>query len=293
MNSREKITSGGPNTPDQTATPDAGAFVFNVRNLVKPEKPRTSEAQEAIDWYMEQLRTLPEIHTEVVPATDGSAWIGTITPEGQVEKIENAKGGFFSIEGRRIKRGSFEWTQPALIQSGEWIKTKSGEKRFAIALVLMVTDPEGKVFLTVGDESLAPTMDLDGKQIRPVVKTPMQTSMTKMKQILEGDRDKDKNFSALLDIVKGEKSIEEFIQDLDLISAPTDGNRMEANVLFGSLNVTQDVADRIQAAIPGGKFLTRPQISTLTEFGALNGIALTGMAIKDATGSLPQNGVSN
>lgn len=290
MNSEKKTNQIFEHSSTQPVALEQGAFVFNVRNLVEPLTPRTKEAQQAIDWYMQELGKLPEITSELASVTDGQKWVRTLTSEGEIEKIEGAQ---FSIEGRKIKKGSLEWNQPILVQKGEWIETKTGEKRYVIAVVLMITDSKDRVLLTVDQEPAAPIMKLDDKEIRPVVKTPAQTSMTKMKAILEGDRDKDKNFSAILDIVKGEKTVQEFIAGLELISAPTDGNRMDSNVLYGSLNIDSETADKIQAAIPDGKFLTKDQIKVLTDFGALNGVALTGLALKDAKGSIPANGKSN
>ena len=68
---------------------------LNIADIMtSPDLSQSDEIVEARDWFMERVQSLPSMTVERVPATDGTGWLGKLSPEGQVESIESARGFF-------------------------------------------------------------------------------------------------------------------------------------------------------------------------------------------------------
>ena len=250
--------------------PEFRLFVVpEVRSFV------TAEQREAVRWYDEQLRNLPEMRVEPFAVTGAGGWEAKLTPEGQVEAVT---GRHFTIEGRKITAPNFGWNQPIIVQRSEELLSNKGEidRISGIALLLIDLRPQVRFFVQITQEPGVKAQIVEGKEIHPIVRTPFQTSVEKLQQLASGNEKVDPILYAALDILsKGRgKDLSSMVQNTPLVKVPTDGNRMDSNVLYGALELTQEAADLVSEKIPQGKFLSLHQLTALPLNGHLH-IALS------------------
>lgn len=254
-------------------TPEQGS-TFSL-NLVPPEGrlPLSAEQQEAKDWYEKQLRLLPPFQTKDSQMTGVGGWEAKLTPDRQVISIE---GRHFRILGREIVKGLLRWVQPILIQRSEKFTTKEGKVDEISGIVLLLKNPDGKIFISVDQEPGIQVQNVEGKNVRPIVRTPFQASIEKLQRLSGGDEKADPSLHSILDILsKGNgKDLSLIVQDIPFRKVSTDGNRMESNVLYGAINLTREAADLVERENPQGKFVSRDQLNVLPFNGHLH-IALS------------------
>lgn len=231
------------------------------------------EEREARDWFNEQLKNLPEMKVESFPVTGEGGWEAKLTPEGDVEAIT---GGHFTIEGKKITTLTLPWNQPVIVQRSEEYVNNEGEVDRISGIVLLLTDPESRVFVSVAQEPGIKAQTVEGKEIHPVVRTPFQASVEKLKQLADGKREVDTILYDVLSALSENsgKDISAILEDLPLRKVPLDGNRMDSNVLYGELQLTGETADLVSARIPQGIFLSPKQMEVLPLNGHLH-IALS------------------
>jgi len=242
---------------------------------VVPEVSRVVgvEQKEAIDWYTEQLRNLPEMKVGSFPVTGAGGWEAKLTPEGQVEAVT---GRHFTIEGRKVTTPTFGWNQPIIVQRSEELITNEGEIDRISGIVLLLEDIHGRIFVSVAQEPGIKAQIFEGKEVHPVVRTPFQTSVEKLQQLASGDEKVDPILYAVLSVLSRDevKDISSILQDLPLKKVPTDGNRIDSNVLYGKLQLTEEAADLVCEKITQGRFLNGNQRDVLPLNGHLH-IALS------------------
>jgi len=235
------------------------SFVLNVKKT--PESSSDPEIQAALDWYHERLRLLPELKVTDFFVTDGEKWRGTITPEGQVQDVQGAQ---FAVKGLKAELSNFSWNQPYIAQGYELAEDTDGEEIKVSGIVIIVTDPEGKVLLSAANEPKAKEKIIDGVEKHPVIRTPIQTSVTKLKQLEAGEEKADPILFAILNDlaqVTG-KDLRGTVKELEVKPPTPDGNRLESYVYYGELPVTADRAKEL-AEKTGGMFLSKKQRQAL------------------------------
>lgn len=249
---------------------DGPSFKLNVTEV---PSVMDAEQQEARNWYNEQISRLPEMKVERFATTGEGGWEARLTPENQVESI---RGRHFNIEGRKVTTSTFGWNQPLIIQRSEELTNERGEVDKISGIVLLLTNPEGKIFVGVVQEPGIKEQTVNGKEIHPVIRTPFQGSVEKLQQLANGIEKVDPILYSVLNILSKDsgKDLSALVQDIPLTKIPTDGNRIESNVLYGKLNLTQEAANLVSERIPQGRFLSKHQLDALPLNGHLH-IALS------------------
>lgn len=245
---------------------------------VVPESPAVLDREqgEALNWYNEQVRNLPEMKAEPFAVTGAGGWEVKLTAENQVESIT---GRHFDIVGRKISMPSSEWNQPIIVQRSEELITNKGEIDKISGIVLLLVDTGGRIFASVAQEPGIKAKIIEGKEVHPVVRTPFQASIEKLEQLANGNERVDSILYAVLDILSkdSDSSLSSIVQDIPFKRVPTDGNRVESNVLYGTLQLTQEAADLVEDRVPQGRFLSYNQLEALPLNGHLH-IALSATA---------------
>lgn len=259
---------------------------FNVVNLgiLSPEGTGLSEVGQ---WYAEKLKNLPELRVETgIPLTDGVSWAAEMTQDGEVQRVYNPQRPFFTVEGARITRmdsqvggKDFSWVQPGLFEPEEEFATDTGEKGTAASMVPIIVDEHGRYFLSVEQEPFAPKVEIDAKEMHPIIRSPLQTSVQKLTDIANGEIEKDPRLASLLDLLRGQQGMYEFITQMQFVRVPTNGNRMVSNVLYARLLANDNLAREIQERIPNGRFMTRDEVKILTTLPGCSVNGLTYIAI--------------
>lgn len=245
---------------------------FRLNVVSEASREVDVEQKDARDWYTEQLRNLPEMRVDPFAVTGAGGWEAKLTPDGEVEAIN---GRHFTIEGRKVTSTN-AWKQPIMVQRSEEYVNNEGEVDRISGIVLLLTDPSSRVFVSVAQEPGIKAQTIEGKEIHPVVRTPFQTSVEKLQQLASGNEGVDPILYAVLSVLSKDESkdISAVIQDLPLKKVPTDGNRIDSNVLYGELQLSQEAADLVSEKVPQGIFLSPNQLEALPRNGHLH-IALS------------------
>lgn len=241
---------------------------------VEPEFSVTDlEQAEAVNWYNEQLKNLPEMEIEPFSVTGAGGWEVNLTPENQVESI---KGRHFDIVGRKITTPSFGWNQPIIVQRSEELTTTEGKIDRISGIVLLLEDTQGRIFVSVAQEPGIKAQVIEGKEVHPVVRTPFQASVEKLQQLASGNEKVDSILYGVLDSLSKDsgRDLSSMVQDIPFKRVPTDGNRIESNVLYGALQLTQEAANLVAQKVPQGRFFSPNQLEVLPLNGHLH-IALS------------------
>ncbi|MBF8250307.1 MAG: hypothetical protein HW400_908 [Candidatus Levybacteria bacterium] len=247
-------------------------FRLNIVSRGK-ETDVTPEQRVAINWYEFKAARLPQMKIEKSTVTGLGGWEVQLTKENQVELIS---GKHFSIEGIKVSTPSNFWNQPLMIQRSEKVVTDKGEIERISGIVLIITDPKGRIFVEVGQEPGVKSQTGRGNEVHPIVRTPFQSSVEKMRQLSNGEEKADPILFNVLRILSkdGSGDISSIIQGIPFRKVPTDGNRIESNVLYGVLKLTTEEADIIFQEVPQGRFFSRHQLDALPLNGHLH-IALS------------------
>lgn len=237
------------------------------------EKARSAETAGAIDWYKERVPRLPEMETRKTALTGAGGWSKEMTLSNEVLGVS---GMHFDIEGRQVvitkpDGSTGGWVQPGLMQKELPISLPSPDGEVQLdtsGLVGLLTDPEGNVLLTVGQEPLAQT---DKKAL---VRTPFQTSAAKLTALLAGDREKDPNLADVLDKVGQGRPISELfasgaVETFPL--SPADPNRISATNLGFTLKVEDADTRKALEADGANRWCTPAEVKALIRAGVVNG----------------------
>lgn len=248
--------------------------VFNASELALDP-----EVKGVFEWLHEKVIALPEMKVKDSNATDGDKWKAELTPEGQVKEIRGAQ---FSIGGIDVT-SKFSWHQPILIQNTEKAQTQDGEIELS-GVVLLIKNSKEETFLTVEQEPVADAQVADGKERHPIARTPVQTSVTKLRQLMEGQEKVDPTlYSVLQSLAESTgKSMNAIISELSLSKASIDANRMKSNVYYGVLSLNEQMANKLQERVPSGRWCSKKEIAALTLMGVANGHLQLGVSVNDA-----------
>ena len=197
-----------------------------IRELgIAPEKV------DLITWYNERLKALGDTNVEPADATDGQNWKAELTKQGEVKEIT---GAHFIVRGSKVTRYKpdgeveFSWNQPGIHQAETEMSlpTRNGEmKVMTSGFVAILRDEAGNVLLSVAPEPFARTPK------KALLRTPFQTSATKMQALLAGEKEKDRNLYDLLVNIGGSEDISTIFKDekIDVFPLPyADANRIDA-----------------------------------------------------------------
>lgn len=240
--------------------PTPAELKLNIQRT--PESSPDPDIQAAIAWYKEKLAGLPEMKVEDAPVTDGEKWKAELK-DGQIEAV---RGTHFAVEGRRVSLPTFSWNQPMIEQARE--NGISG-------IILLVKNIDGKYLMTVAQEPGANKVAVNGKETHPVVRTPVQTSVVKLQQLSEGQQEVDPTLYGVLNALSGDgRSMQDIISSIPLREVKTDANRIDSSVVYGVLDVDEQLAAGLEQST-GGKFLTRKQIGALDTVNGHTHVALS------------------
>jgi hypothetical protein len=231
------------------------------------EALNSGETKAVYAWLKDRLSHLPEMKVSAASVTEGDKWKHTMTPEGQVQQIQ---GAHFTVEGRNVQTPSFSWSQPGVIntETGINLPTPQGVQRIdASGFVGVIRDAEGNVLLTVGQEPLAQTPN------KAVVKTPFQTSATKLQGLIQGQKELDPNLAEVFSKVSN-KPIAEMFSSGDITTfalPPADANRIQATNMGFALTVSD--AEVRESLVSEGKnrWCTPDEAKALARAGIVNG----------------------
>lgn len=246
-------------------------FRLNVEPEVSSDVD--AEQREAADWYNEQLRNLSEMRVEEFNVTGEGGWEANLTPENQVESV---RGRHFDIVGRKISTPSFGWNQPLIVQRSEVLITEGGEVDRISGIVLLLEDPRGRIFVSVAQEPGVKAKLVEGKEVHAVVRTPFQASVEKLQQLANGNESVDPVLFGVLNSLSRDSDgdLSSLVQGIPFKKVPTDGNRIDSNVLYGGLQLNQEAANLVAEKVPQGRFLLPNQLEALPLNGHLH-IALS------------------
>lgn len=254
-------------------------------------------------WFQKEIARLPEMKVTKAPLTDGKDWKKAMLPNGEIDKVSNR---FFSIEGIDVQSHPLSWHQGAIIQRSEHVPTVSGEKTEVSGMVILIENPKGETFVTVAQEPLAnavystPDKKMSvkwipqGKEVHPVVRGSIQTSVEKLNRILSNESTAmkyDPKLTTLLDTVAAARqdSIANVLKSIPLSKAPTDGNRISTHVAYGRLEVSDATAQKISDALPDGRWCSAKELDALVISGLTNGHLNVARSITQAQQRLVSN----
>lgn len=235
---------------------------------------RHKDLEPVMRWYQETVGKLPEMRVNITPLKDTKE--STVNPN------------FFSYANVDVTVPSGSWQQGGIIQRGEKLPTSTNETQEFHGVTILLTDPDGKIFVTVSQEPMAGTKfrtsigtlrDTGAPgtiEIHPVVRSPLQTSTEKLSRVTASEhqgRAIDPTMTTILKDVAEEQrmKVSDLINHIPLAGAPTDGNRMQSDILYGSLAVSGDLAAKIAHDVPGGRWVSPRELDALTILGATNG----------------------
>lgn len=259
------------------------------------EKILPPETKSVIDWANEQIKALPEMKVTRSPVTDGNSWKATHTPEGEVDKVSS---NFFSFEGIDVATPDLTWHQGAIIQNADTLSTIDGKKIPVSGFVILITDQLGKTFVTMHQSPLMHAIHIDkngsshqtstpdSKEVHPIARTPIQMSLEKMRKLQSDPKNSayDKNLSIIfkyLETHRG-KSINEILQNIPLVKGAPDGDRIQSDVVYGSIALSAQEAVALAKQIPEGRWCTPTELDALAVKGLLNGHMHEAMGIVKA-----------
>ena len=232
------------------------------------EALNTPEFNAVYSWYKERLDSLPEMETHQAPLTDGDKWKHSKTPEGEINEI---RSGFFSMEGRAVKTPSFSWNQPGIIaaETSIGLPTPDGVQNLEVSgFVGIIRDTEGNVLLSVGQEPLAQTPK------KALIRTPFQTSATKLQGLMNGQKELDPNLANILDQIGNGKPITEMFASGEVETfplAPADPNRIQATNIGFAMTVSDSTLREKLTNEGKNRWCTPNETKALTKAGVVNG----------------------
>lgn len=245
--------------------------VYLARHIEKTLARR--EYSELNLWYEQRLANLGEMEKSRSAITGTGGWNKELTEQGEVDRITSP---FFTIEGSDIivknPDGSirFRWHQAGIVNAASPIVLPSPEGILEMNIsgfVGALIDPDGKVLLTVAQE---PYQDTPKSAI---VRTPFQTSATKLQGLLEGRDELDPALAALLKKIGGDKAIEQMFASGDIDVFPlalADANRMKGtNIGFG-ITIQDETLRESLAANGQNRWCTNDEVGALKRSGLLN-----------------------
>lgn len=193
-----------------------------------------------LSWYKEACAKLPEMRVSITPLKDS--------------KESNVNPSFFSYANVDVTSSRQSWQQGGLLQEGNGV-------------TVLLTDPDGKTFVTVSQEPMAKAQRRGMTEIHPVVRSPLQTSEEKLK------RASDTTMRTILETVARDRNVlvQKLLGSIPLSHATTDGNRMQSDVLYGALTVSRELAKNIEKGVPAGRWVTQKELDALTVMGVTNG----------------------
>jgi len=265
--------------------------------LIRPtEQLKGPELTDLRRWLKEQVAKMPEMKVTKANLTDNKSWKATLTPDQQVDSVTSP---FFSLEGVQVDSQPHSWHQGAVIQRSEFLPTKSGEKTEISGVVILLKNPKGETFVTLAQEPLAPALyktgqgELQPKQtsttteIHPVVRSSIQTSVQKLQLVSRSEAlgfQYDKPLTHILTAVaKDRKStVTDILNTTTFSKAPTDGNRISSNVVYGTIEVTEPLAKQLSATVPDGKWCSQRELDALVVAGLTNGHLNIGRSVSEA-----------
>jgi hypothetical protein len=225
---------------------------------------------EAKDWLNEMVRNLPEMKISETNLTDGTLWRADIDiKNGETRSIN---GKHFNIGGIRIDTPSLTWNQPILKQITEVADTTDGELNVS-GLVLLMRSPKHKIFLVVAQEPGVSKLLVEGKETHPIIRTPIQTSVTKLQQIMDDQEKADPILFKILKSFSQEngESVVKLMNSMSFTKVSTDGNRISSDVLYGLLDLNNQTVENVQKLIPVGRWCSEQEVAALCLMGKING----------------------
>lgn len=247
-----------------------------VRRDFRQEKANTimGELEATRLWYERGLKRFGEMTVTEAPLTDGESWKATHTEKGEVQMVDGAS---FTLTGQHVVRKNvdgtigFEWTQPGLIQKegSVTVPTPDGEMLIQTSgFVGMILDEDNRALLTLAQEPFAITP----KNV--LIRTPFQTSTTKLVGLIEGKRELDPGlYDLLLKFGDGKDIGNVFAgREIDLFPLPfADANRISASNTGFALRVTDLDLHRELELDGQNRWVSQRAISYITRAGLLNG----------------------
>lgn len=258
---------------------------FTAAVLPVAEYAKNPEYAAVFSWFFKEVGRLPEMKVNRSPLTNGKDWKATIGKKGEVDKITSP---FFSLEGVDVSSTPLSWHQGAVIQRTEVLPTKSGEKTEVSGIIILLQNPKGETLVTVAQEPLMPATYRaadkklsqkwipQGTELHPVVRSSIQTSVEKLKQITTSEASGmryDPTLTTLLATIATDRKapITDILNGIAFSKAPTDGNRIVSNVVYGALEVSDEAAKKISEAVASGRWCSQKELDALVVSGLTNG----------------------
>ena len=218
--------------------------VFKPNIIGQKDLLNRKDIAPAIKWYQETAAKLPEMKVNITPIKDA--------------KESTANPDFFSYANVDVTTATGSWQQGGILERGE---------NGVHGVTILLTDPDGKIFVTLGREPLAKGA---------VVRSPLQSSAEKLKRVTESPnrgRATDPAMAAVLGAIATEKNmlVSDVVNSVPLSRAATDGNRMQSEVLYGTIPVSQRLAEKIAKDVPLGRWTAPKELDALTVMGVTNG----------------------
>ncbi len=254
---------------------------FNVFQLVKQYSPdKLLKFLESNYWLHQQIAQLPEFTVEPKPGFAGNQedpW--GIREEDGITTISRPDGAFFSVQNQTITLHvgdkEIQWTQPLVIQTGETLSTTEGEQYITGFVLKVYGTQQGRTLIALDQEPGAPARtNANGKEIHPALRTPLQTSVSKMVQLIEGTLPVEDKFFQL---AKALGLVDENNQFNPNNLGPAtfsmdDANRVKASTLMGIVVVSPEQLQTAQKLLgENSKIITPLEESILATTGLFNG----------------------
>lgn len=265
--------------------------------LLRPaEQLKGAEFTDLRRWVKEQAAKLPEMKVTKAPLTDNKSWKANLTPDQQVDSVTSP---FFSLEGIQVDSQPLSWHQGAVIQRSEFLPTKSGEKTEVSGVVVLLKNPKGETLVTMAQEPLSPAQfrtkqgELLTKpaanltEIHPVVRSSIQTSVQKLQLISRSEalgNEYDKPLTRVLSAIAKDRktTVTDILNATTFSKAPTDGNRISSNVVYGTIEVSDSLAKQLSEALPDSRWCSQKEMDGLVVAGLTNGHLNVGRSVTEA-----------
>lgn len=265
--------------------------------LIRPEEQlKGAEFTDLRRWLKEQVMKLPEMKVNKTSLTDNKSWKANLTPDQRVDSVTSP---FFSLEGVQVDSQPLSWHQGAVIQRSEFLPTKSGEKTEVSGVVIMLTNPKNETLITLSQEPLtaAQYRDSQGRlhgkktpdsdEVHPVIRSSIQTSVQKLQLISRNvalGNQYDKPLTALLTKIAEDRhtTVTDILNATEFSKAPTDGNRISGNVVYGTIAVSDTLANQLSEAVPGSRWCPQRELDALVVAGLTNGHLNVGRSVTEA-----------
>jgi len=246
--------------------------IYHSRPIRKLEI--SPEPVDLVSWYQERLETFGVVKLEDVPVTDGDKWKVNLTENSEVKEIV---GAFFIIKGSQVTRlkpdgsAEFQWNQPGIhqVETEMVLPTREGELNIRTSgIVGALRDEIANVLLTLAPEPYARTP----KNL--LFRTPIQTSATKLADLLKGERDKDPAMYDLLSKVGGSEDIRVLFDSgkIDVFPLPyADANRIDATNYGFALTISDPELRETLKNDGRNRWCTPSEVDEAQIAGLLNG----------------------